>query len=99
VICMDSYGYKEIQGRARGVLIEVADQLPSVTVGLVSELIDHNECGVALETLSEMLVESGAWISASVLSDISELVKQMGLGRVNADRLKARVRDGALPRS
>jgi hypothetical protein len=70
-----------VQGRARGLLIAVASQLPAVTVGMVDELIEANECGVALEIVSEMLVESGAVISAGTLSDIGWLVGEMGLDR------------------
>ncbi len=48
-----------VQGRARGVLIAVASQLPAVTVGMVDEMVEANECGVALEIVIEVLVESG----------------------------------------
>jgi hypothetical protein len=40
----------------------VGDQLPPRTSEIVTRLIDANECGVALETVSEMLVESEASI-------------------------------------
>lgn len=80
--------YEELQGQLRGLLIEVSDQLPSFTLGLVDELIDANECGVALETLSEMLVESGAAISSDTLDGILLLVDAMDLDHANADRLR-----------
>lgn len=80
--------YEELQGRIRGLLIAVADQLPAVTVGLVDEMIDANECGVALEIVSEMLVESRAVISGQTLSDVAALVDEMGLDRVTVDRLR-----------
>lgn len=89
--------FEEVQGRLRGLLISVADQLPSVTVQFIGEMIDANECGLALETLSEMLVESRAWISPEALSDISLLVAQMDLASINVGRLKPRVRPGAPP--
>jgi hypothetical protein len=90
--------FEELQGRLRGLLINVADQLPTVTVQLIGEMIDANEFGVALETLSEMLVESGGWISPEMLSDVSLLVRQMDLDRINVDRLKPRVRASAPPK-
>jgi hypothetical protein len=83
--------HEEIQGRVRGLLIAVAPQLPAVTAGIVDEMIDANECGVALEIMSEMLVESGAAISAETLSNVSSLVDEMGLDQVNVDRLRSRV--------
>jgi hypothetical protein len=50
--------FEELQGRLRGLLIGVADQECRVTVQLVGEMIDANEGGVVLETISEMLAES-----------------------------------------
>lgn len=88
---MTSWRHEEVQGRVRGLLITVAPQLLAVTVGIVDEMIDANECGVALEIMSEMLVESGAVISAETLSDVSSLVEEMGLDQVNVDRLRSRV--------
>ena len=81
--------HEEVQGRVRGILIAVASQLPVFTVGLVDGMIDANECGVALEIMSEILVESGAVISAETLLDVSSLVGEMGLDQVNVDRLRA----------
>ena len=80
--------YDHIRGRVRGLLIAVADQLPAVTVGLVDDLLDSNEQGVALEILSEMLVESNARISTDVLSVFGELVDEMQLDPANVDRLR-----------
>ena len=83
--------YEEVQGRVRGLLITLAPQLPAVTVGIVDEMIDSNESGVALEIMSEMLVESGAIISEQTLSDVASLVNDMGLDRLNVDRLRSLV--------
>jgi hypothetical protein len=80
--------HEEVQGRARGLLIAVAPQLPSVTIGLVDEMIDANECGVALEIMSEMLVESRAIISSQELAMIRELVETMRLDPINVERLR-----------
>lgn len=83
--------HEEIQGRARGLLITLAPQLPAVTVGIVDEMINANECGVALEIMSEMLVESGAIISQEAFSDFAALADEMKLDRLNVDRLRSRV--------
>jgi hypothetical protein len=80
--------YEELRGRVRGLLITIADQLPASTVALVSDMIDANESGVALETISEMLVESQGTISTDALMLASELVETMRLDPVNVDRLR-----------
>ncbi len=84
----DPSDYEELQGRVRGVVISVADQLPPVTVRLATEMIDANECGVALETVSEMLVESGAVLSDEIVGMVEGLVQAMALDAVNVDRLR-----------
>ncbi len=84
----EAWEHEEVQGRARGVLVTVADQLPAMTVGLVDEMIDHNECGVAVEILSEMLVDSGARISEETLAGLSSLVEKMSLDPINVDPLR-----------
>src|SRR5687768_5180583 len=56
----------DLRGRVRGLLITVADQLPVATAGIVDELIDADEQGIAVEMLSEMLVESNAPISPDI---------------------------------
>jgi len=80
--------FEALQGRLRGLLITVADQLPAFTVGLVDEMIGANECGLALETMSEMLVESEGRIECDVVVAAEELVRLMGLDEVNVDRLR-----------
>lgn len=90
----DAAHFEELQGRLRGVLMMVAEELPPVTVALVGEMIDANECGVALEILSEMLLEAEAQIEPEVLGVVDGLVESMGLERVNAERLRGLVRPG-----
>lgn len=65
----------------------VDDQFPPQTIQIVTELIDANECGVALEIMSEMLVDSKASISRDLLRDVERLVEVMRMERVNVDRL------------
>src|SRR5258708_2534596 len=80
--------FEELQGRVRGLLISVSDQLPAVTVQLAGEMIDASEYGVALEMISEVLAESRAAISREVLVIVTELVGIMNLDASNAERLK-----------
>lgn len=93
----DASHSEDIRGLVRGILITVAPQLPRGTVGIVDELIDANEPGVAVEILSEMLVQFGAVITVDTLSDVSRLVEIMDMDPVNVDRLRPRVQQSPLP--
>ncbi|MGH2585289.1 MAG: MafI family immunity protein [Dehalococcoidia bacterium] len=66
----------------------MAEQLPAKTTGMIDELIDHNECGVAVEMLSEAVVEAEASIAPETLTSVEELVTTMGLDRDVAERLR-----------
>ena len=79
---------EEIRGRVRGLLIIVAYQLPSRTVEIIDELIEHSESGVAVQILSEMLVESSARISPEYLNLVSQLVARMNLDDIIVERLR-----------
>ena len=85
---LSSAYYEELQGRIRGLLITVSDQLPPYTVGLVDRMIEANECGVALETISDMLVESSAVLPAEVLEIVEGLVTMMELNPLNVEQLR-----------
>ena len=80
--------YDDLRGRVRAVLFIVAEQLPRMTVELVTELIDANESGVALETISEVLVERESRITADTLDMVRALVTTMGLDAVTVERLE-----------
>jgi hypothetical protein len=84
----DSVYYENLQGSLRGLLILVADQLPESTVSLLNELIDANECGVAVEILSEALANKRATLAAESLRHVAELVAAMGLDQANVERLR-----------
>lgn len=87
----DAAYYEDLRGRARGVLIAVAEHLSNQTAGLIDELIDHNECGVAVEMLSEALVEAGATIDEQTMADVEALVNTMELEKEVAARLRPHV--------
>jgi hypothetical protein len=80
--------YEDLQGKLRALLAEVSGRLPVFTVDFVTELIEQNEPGVALETMSEMLAEARREISATTLDRVSELTRTMGLDQDNVDRLR-----------
>jgi hypothetical protein len=80
--------HDDLRGKVRALLIMVADQLPPTTVELVTEMIDANESGVALETISEMLVESRGAVTSNALAVVDDLVRTMRFDPVNVDRLR-----------
>lgn len=84
----DASRYDDLRGRVRGLLITLADQLPAVTAGLVDELLDANEPGVAVEVLSEMLLESKARISPGTMAVFEGVVEEMKLDPANVERLR-----------
>jgi hypothetical protein len=55
-------------------------------------MVDANESGVALETISEMLVESDGRLSVDALGMVSDLVATMGLDQSVVERLRPLVR-------
>ncbi len=77
---MESAHFEDLQGRLRALLIRVGDQLPVETAGFVDELIDSSEFGIALETMSEALVEAAAAIDAETLAMTRSLADAMELG-------------------
>lgn len=79
--------YEHLQGRLRSLLIRVEDQLPRPTTALISEFIDANECGLALEKLSDILYESEATIDPDIVLDVRALAAIMELDSRVADRL------------
>lgn len=81
-----------LQVRLRWLLARTEASLPQVTVAFVSEFIDANECGLALETISEILVESAVEIDRSILEVINELTQEMGLDEIIVARLLPLVR-------
>lgn len=65
--------FEDLRGRLRAVLIRLADQLPAETAGFVDELIDSNECRLALETMSEVVAE----IQGRIDSETLEMVRAL----------------------
>lgn len=91
MMSFDASQHEDIRGRVRGLLITLADQLPAITAGLVDELLDANEQGVAVEMLSEMLVEAKARISPETMTAFEDVVEEMNLDRTNVERLRTLV--------
>ena len=83
----------DVDGRLRGLLIELDHLLAPVTVGLASEMIDASESPIALDMMSEMLAEAGASLDRRVVDEIADLASSMGLGPETAGRLAPLVRE------
>lgn len=88
---LDASYFEDIGGQVRGVLILVADRLPIDTVEFADEELDHNEPGLALETISEVLLQSRARISAEELRMIESAARRMNLDPKYYEPLRARV--------
>ena len=78
---------ENLRKRARAVLVRVADRFPPVEIGLLDELIDANEPGVAIEILSQLLAESGTAHERQVIDEIADLVPTLGLDTEVVSRL------------
>lgn len=83
----DTTHHEERQGRVRAVLIATETGLSTENVALVDELIDANEYGIALETLTALLAEANVPIDRAVYEDIRILAADMELSEGLAEQL------------
>jgi hypothetical protein len=63
-----------------GLLIRLGDRLSLQTQEFVHDLLDHNERGVALETMADALGDAGAPITDSERTEMLQLVSEMRMG-------------------
>jgi hypothetical protein len=84
----DQNYYEELQGRLRALLIQTGFWISPEELTLFNELVDANECGVALDMLTEALVSSEARIDEAVFKDVQSLAEQMNLEAAVVDRLR-----------
>ncbi len=61
------------------MLIATAELLAAQQIGLVDELIDASESEIAVEMLSEMLVEAQVRVDSEVVEQVERLDRDMGL--------------------
>jgi hypothetical protein len=71
--------HNELSDRVRGLLIAVEDRLPTKTGTFVGELIDASEFGIAVETMAEVLCESGQSVASEERAEFMELVRRMAM--------------------
>ena len=61
------------------VLNEIGSSFPDKTVQNLTELIDHNEAGVALEVLCSQVFENGLVLSYIKKSNLKEAARLMNI--------------------
>ncbi len=84
----DASYYEDLRGRVRGVLIAIADAFPTQEVGLIDDLIDANESGVAIEMIVGMLSEARVRVARTVLDQLMALVTYMDLSEETRAKVK-----------
>jgi hypothetical protein len=67
----------ELRGRLLGVLIRMGDRLDLQSKEWVQEFLDHNELGLALETMVDALSEAGEPITDQERGEMLGLVVEM----------------------
>ena len=77
---MDGAYYEEIAGTLRGLVIRLEDRLERPTVVFVTEEIDANELGLALEAIAGGLSERGQPLERGERADMLALAERMQMG-------------------
>jgi hypothetical protein len=78
--------YLDLQRRLR-VLLGARRQPPAQDIDFVSEFVEANEQGIALEVLSNLVVERRVALRSSTFEEIEALVRTMGLEREVVEQL------------
>jgi hypothetical protein len=71
---------EDLRGRLLGLLIRLGDRLDLQSQDFVHEFLDHNEQGLALETMADALSEAGAPITDDERSEMLAFVVEMDMG-------------------
>lgn len=69
--------YEDINGKLRGVLFQTADTLQPDAVKFLTEMLDANELGLALEMMVEALEEANTPITPDISSTLEALARKM----------------------
>lgn len=72
--------YEEIAGLLHCLLVRLDDRLPGQQGTLISEFIDANELGLALEQLADVLSEDEQPLSPDERADMLALADRMQMG-------------------
>lgn len=71
------YADDDLRGRLMAVLIQVEGELSARTRDFVTEELDHNELGLALDAMVEELAERRSPVDRAVVADLQELARRM----------------------
>jgi hypothetical protein len=87
-VSTDSSPHELQASRLHELIARLSDQLAPDTVELANEMVDANEAPIALEMISEMLVERQARIASKVFDEIEDLAAGLGLDLAVSERLR-----------
>ena len=73
--------YNELETRLGSILLTLGPQLSPEESRGVSHFLDVGEYGLALQTLTDLLIEERKKISIGTYSDVVEVAKRMGIER------------------
>jgi hypothetical protein len=91
----DSAYYETIRGRLRAIYWDVFVQLSESSRQFVTEELDANELGLALEALVDELEAGTTALSASTLFELQDISTTIQMDIRVMDRLASRVGDDA----
>jgi hypothetical protein len=84
--------FNEIEAQLQSILLTLGPQLSPEESREISHFLDVGEYGLALQTLTDLLIEEGKEISLSTYNDIVGVAKRMGVEReVALEDLERRV--------
>jgi hypothetical protein len=90
----DAAYYAKLESRLKGLVRSVEGWFPAGQIAQLLELAEHNEPAVAVEMLSEMIVERDAPVERALFDELHSLAETMRLEPDVSDRLRPLVREG-----
>lgn len=72
--------WSEIEGRIKIIMNNIGGSVAEADQKEVSKLLSHNELGMALEHVSNALIEDGIKIAKNIKDDILDLMRLMQYG-------------------
>lgn len=75
----DAEYYENLRRRVTALLIGIEHLLEPDQVSVLSDLIDHNEPGLAVEMMTAMLADANASLDVEQSTQIEDLVRIMNL--------------------
>jgi hypothetical protein len=85
--------FAEVEGKLRGLLIELEPQLLAPMVEAIDSLIEATEPGVALEVLADELTAGGGVVTRSQVRIMDDLASRMKMDLTQFDGLRANAID------